>query len=128
MCKSNLSQLVLDRGEDYNCGENGNKLSGGEKQRISIARSMLRNASVFLLDEATSALDNENSCQIIEEILGIDHTIKIVVTHKLSFALLNKFDEIIVLKNGKVIEQGSFEELMDKKEYFYAMFTLEQQV
>lgn len=126
ICKTNLSKLVLERGADYKCGENGSKLSGGEKQRISIARSMLRNASVFLMDEATSALDNENASQITEEILSIEDVTKIVVTHKLSSNLLNKFDEIIVLQNGKIKEQGTFRELMDKKEYFYAMFTLEQ--
>lgn len=123
--KANLSNLISERGADYKCGENGSKLSGGEKQRISIARSMLKKASVFLLDEATSALDTENAGKITEEILSLKDVIKIVVTHKLSANLLNQFDEIIVLQNGTVKEKGNFKELMEKKEYFYAMFTLE---
>ena len=124
--KANLMRIIEEKGADYQCGENGNKLSGGEKQRISIARSMLRNMSVFLMDEATSALDNDNAIHITEEILSVDDVTKIVVTHKLTESILDKFDEIIVLQNGKVKEHGSFKELMAKKDYFYAMFTLEQ--
>lgn len=124
--KSNLEKLVEEKGDDYKCGENGNKLSGGEKQRISIARSLLKNASVFLVDEATSALDNQNATAITEEILGISNATKIVVTHKLNEYLLKKFDSILVLRDGTIEETGTFEELMSKKKYFYSMYTINQ--
>lgn len=121
-----LSEFVKEHGEDYLCGENGNALSGGERQRISIARSLLRKASVLLVDEATAALDKQTAYQVTEGILGIEGITGIVVTHALEESLLRRFDEIIVLKAGKVVEKGNFEKLMEKKEYFYSLYTVAQ--
>ncbi len=121
-----LSSFVKEHGEDYHCGENGNALSGGERQRISVARSLLRKASVLLVDEATAALDKQTAYQVTDGILGIEHLTGIVVTHSLEESLLKRFDEIIVLKAGAVVEQGRFEELMEKKEYFYSLYTVAQ--
>lgn len=121
-----LSGFVTEHGEDYLCGENGNALSGGERQRISIARSLLRKASVLLADEATAALDKLTAYQVTDGILGIEGVTGIVVTHSLEESLLKRFDEIIVLKAGCVAEQGGFEELMEKKGYFYSLYTVAQ--
>ena len=123
---SGLSELIAARGEDYLCGENGSGLSGGEKQRISIARSLLRKTPVLLMDEATAALDAETAYYITSSILQLDGLTRIVVTHALDETLLRRYDRIFTLKNGRLIESGTFDELMDKKEYFYSLFTVSQ--
>ena len=121
-----LRTFIEEHGEDYLCGENGNLLSGGERQRISIARSLLRKVSVLLVDEATAALDKQTAYQVSNAILDIQDVMKVVITHSLEENLLNRFDEIIVLKAGEVAEKGTFEELMKKKEYFYSLYTVAQ--
>ncbi len=121
-----LRSFVEEHGEDYLCGENGTLLSGGERQRISIARSLLRKVSVLLVDEATAALDKQTAYQVSNAILDIEDVMKVVITHSLEENLLARFDEIIVLKSGEVAEKGTFEELMEKKEYFYSLYTVAQ--
>lgn len=116
-----LSELIDERGEDYLCGENGSALSGGEKQRISIARSLLRKSSVLLVDEATAALDTKTAWQISDAILGLKNMTRIVVTHSLEERLLKRYDCVIALKNGEIAELGSFEALMEEKGYFYSL-------
>ncbi|MBR3704822.1 MAG: ABC transporter ATP-binding protein [Oscillospiraceae bacterium] len=123
---SGLSELLSQRGEDYLCGENGCNLSGGEKQRVSIARSLLKNARVLLVDEATAALDAETAHRVTESILGLRELTRVIITHDLDRPTLEQFDEIIVLKNGRVAEQGTFFALMDRREYFYSLFTVSQ--
>ena len=124
MRKAHLLPLVTERGEDYRCGENGNQLSGGEKQRISIARSLLKESSVLLADEVTSALDAQTSCEVINGILDLEDVTRIVVTHTLEESLLRRYDEILVVRNGTIEEKGSFEDLMKKDGYFKALFTV----
>ena len=124
--KAHLRELVTERGEEYLCGENGNGLSGGEKQRISIARSLLRKSSVLLVDEATAALDAKTAHEVSDNILDISGITRIVVTHTLDASQMRRYDEILVLKNGQITESGSFDELMERKEYFYALFTVAQ--
>lgn len=123
---SGLSELIAEKGADYLCGENGNGLSGGEKQRISIARSLLKKSQVLLVDEATAALDAETAYQVSGAILALEGITAIVVTHALDEALLRKYDGIITLKNGKIAETGTFEELIAEKGYFYSLFTVSQ--
>lgn len=124
--RSGLSQLVQTRGEDYRCGENGVNLSGGEGQRISIARCLLRRTPVLLLDEATAALDNATAAAVTQSILNLKDTTRIVVTHRLEANLMAQYDEILVLRDGRIQEQGTFSSLMERKEYFYSLFTLAQ--
>lgn len=122
--RSGLSSLIAQRGEDYRCGENGSGLSGGEKQRISIARSLLRKSSVLLVDEATAALDVQTAYQVSESIHELKNMTRIVVTHLLDESFLKRYDCIMVLKGGCMKETGSFEELMDQKGYFYSLYTV----
>ncbi len=123
---SGLSALIAEKGENYLCGENGSGLSGGEKQRISIARSLLKKAQVLLVDEATAALDAETAYKVTSAILGLKNITCIVVTHALDEGLLTQYDGILTLKNGSIVESGTFQELIDKKGYFYSLFTISQ--
>ncbi len=123
---SGLSKLIAERGEDYLCGENGSGLSGGEKQRISIARSLLKKSQVLLVDEATAALDTQTAFQVSHAILNLSGLTRIVVTHALDENLLKRYDCVLTLKNGSIAEAGSFDELMAKKGYFYSLFTISQ--
>ncbi|MBQ3169624.1 MAG: ABC transporter ATP-binding protein [Clostridia bacterium] len=123
---SGLKSVISEKGEDYLCGENGSGLSGGEKQRISIARSLLKKSKVLLVDEATSSLDKETAYQVSEAILNLNDITLVVVTHALEESLLKKYDAIITLKNGKIAETGTFDDLIEKKGYFYSLFTVSQ--
>lgn len=123
---SGLHRLIAERGKDYLCGENGSGLSGGEKQRISIARSLLKKSQVLLVDEATAALDAQTAFQVSSAILDLEELTRIVVTHALDEILLKRYDCVLALKNGKIAEAGTFEELMEKRGYFYSLYTVSQ--
>ncbi|MDO4384598.1 MAG: ABC transporter ATP-binding protein [Clostridia bacterium] len=123
---AHLSELLTRRGEDSLCGENGNSLSGGEKQRISIARCLLKRSSVLLADEATAALDAQTAHQVTSDLLELAGVTRVIVTHALEETLLRRYDRIFVLKDGRIDEAGTFEELMEKKGYFYALYTVSQ--
>ena len=122
--RARLDSFVKEKGDNYLCGENGKDLSGGEKQRISIARSLLKKSKVLLADEATSALDADTAFKVADDILNLSGILRIVITHSLDEILLKRYDEILVLKDGKIEEKGGFDELMAKKGYFYALYTV----
>ena len=124
--RAHLRQLVTERGESYPCGVGGKSLSGGEKQRVSIARSLLKQSSILLADEMTAALDAQTAHEVTSDLLSLDGPTRIVVTHALEEALLRRYDGILVLKDGRIAEQGRFDDLMAKKGYFYALFTVSQ--
>lgn len=126
IARAHLGALIRERGEDYLCGENGSGLSGGEKQRISIARSLLKKSSVLLADEVTAALDAQTAHRVSSDILDLQGITRIVVTHTLEESLLRRYDKIFVLRGGRIEEAGSFADLMANKEYFYALFTVAQ--
>lgn len=123
---SGLSNLICKKSSDYLCGENGCNLSGGEKQRISIARSLLRKSQILLADEVTAALDAETAYQVSDAILNLNGMTRIVVTHSLDSALLSRYDCIFTMKSGQIAESGTFEELMAQKGYFYSLYTVSQ--
>lgn len=123
---SGLEELIRERGENYKCNEGGEGLSGGEKQRIAIARCILKDVPIFLMDEATAALDNTTSFAIESAVLNANGITKIIVTHKLNPNLLRKYDNIIVLKNGKISEKGNFEELLQKNGDFAALYKISE--
>ena len=124
--KSGLKNLISEKGLDYPCGENGAALSGGERQRINIARSPLRKTPILLADEITAALDKENSYLVLDSLLSLENITEILVLHDLDSRILNRVDRICVLKEGEIVEEGIFSELMEKKGYFYSLFTMEQ--
>ena len=125
---SGLKSLIdsLPNGKDTSVGENGSNLSGGEKQRVSIARALIKNTPIILLDEATASLDAETSFEIENSLLNIEGLTSLVVTHKLNPELLKKYDKIVVMEQGEVVEIGSFEELIEKREFFYSLYSLEK--
>ena len=124
--KSGLKNLISEKGLDYPCGENGAALSGGERQRINIARSLLRKTPILLADEITAALDKENSYLVLDSLLSLENITEILVLHDLDSRILNRVDRICVLKEGEIVEEGIFSELMEKKGYFYSLFMMEQ--
>ena len=126
IARAHLGALIRERGEDYLCGENDSGLSGGEKQRISIARSLLKKSSVLLADEVTAALDAQTAHRVSSDILDLQGITRIVVTHTLEESLLRRYDKIFVLRGGRIEEAGSFADLMANKGYFYALFTVAQ--
>lgn len=126
IARAHLGALIRERGEDYLCGENGSGLSGGEKQRISIARSLLKKSSVLLADEVTAALDTQTAHRVSSDILDLQGITRIVVTHTLEESLLRRYDKIFVLRGGRIEEAGNFADLMANKGYFYALFTVAQ--
>ena len=119
--KSGIKTIIDEKGRDYTCGENGCNLSGGEKQRISIARALLKKSQLLFLDEATSALDNETHSVVTDNLLAIENATKIMITHRIDEENMRKFDEIIVMKNGKIAEFGKYDELMKNDAIFKSL-------
>lgn len=124
--KAGLTALIEEKGEDYSCGEGGKNLSGGEKQRVSIARCLVRETPILLMDEATAALDNTIAHMVESKILSMDNLTRIIVTHRFNEAIMRKYDKIFVMNRGSVIEQGTFDELMEKQGYFYSLYNVSQ--
>lgn len=124
--KAGLEKIVEDNplGMEQMVCENGNNFSGGEKQRIAIARAILTRAEVLLLDEATSSLDAELSMQIEELILSQKETTILNVTHRFHESILKQYDCILTMHQGKIVEMGTFEELMKKQQFFYSLYTV----
>ena len=123
--KAALNNLLsrADKGLDSVIGEGGVKVSGGEKQRLSIARALLRKPSLLVFDEATSALDSLTEEEINETVRTIsDHKehITILIAHRLSTVM--HADKIYVLEKGHIIEEGRHEELLDIRGLYYAMW------
>ena len=107
-------------------GERGLKLSGGEKQRVAIARTLLKNPAILIFDEATSALDSKTEKAIQAELREIaqDRT-TLVIAHRLSTII--DADQILVLEHGRIVERGNFRELIDHNGKFAEMWRLQQQ-
>jgi ATP-binding cassette subfamily B protein len=116
----------LPQGWDTVVGERGLKLSGGEKQRVAIARTLLKNPAILILDEATSALDTRTEKAIQAELLEIarDRT-TLIIAHRLS--TVDEADEILVMENGRIVERGRHPELLAKNGVYAHMWALQQQ-
>jgi ATP-binding cassette, subfamily B, bacterial len=123
--KSALQGLLnrADKGLDTMIGEGGVKVSGGEKQRLSIARALLRHPSLLVFDEATSALDSlteEEISETVRTVSAAGNHITILIAHRLSTVM--HADRIYVLEKGHIIESGKHQELLDQKGLYYAMW------
>ncbi|SFR83540.1 ABC transporter ATP-binding protein [Anaeromicropila populeti] len=118
----------MEKGYDTPVGENGNQLSGGERQRISIARAILKDSPVLLLDEATASLDIENELAVKEAIRNLLKAKKTVIMIAHTLSIVQKANQILVLSNGKIVEQGNHEELLCKKGKYSLMWSAEEKI
>ena len=122
-----IHKFIMSLPQKYNTvvGERGLKLSGGEKQRVGIARTLLKNPPILLLNEATSALDSETEHEIQEalERAGQGRTV-VMIAHRLSTVL--KADKIIVLEDGVVVEVGTHSELLKQNGRYSDLWTLQR--
>jgi len=123
--KANIYDFImsLPDGFDSVVGERGVLLSGGQKQRISIARVFLKDPPIFIFDEATSSLDTESEALIQDslELLSRNRT-TIVIAHRLS--TVRRADFIYVLKQGRVVEKGTHDELLENKDYYHKLYSM----
>lgn len=112
----------LEQGYKTNIGERGSKLSGGQRQRLTIARAILKDAPILILDEATSALDTESE-RLVQDAINrlLENRTALVIAHRLS--TVKNADSICVMVNGKIIEQGTHEQLLQKEDGHYKTLT-----
>ena len=116
---ANADEFIQNLDEKYETfiGDAGNKLSGGEKQRLSIARAIYKNPEILILDEATTSLDTKSE-KAVQEALNrlMKNRTSLVIAHRLS--TIQNADKIIVLDNGKIVEKGSHKELVAKNSFY----------
>ncbi len=124
--KAGLNKILTinNKGIDMLIGEGNVELSGGELKRVSIARALIRDAELLLIDEATSALDNKTAHAIENSLINLEATI-IAISHRLDKQILSKYDEILFMKNGTIVEFGKFDELLNQRGYFYQLYNYE---
>jgi len=116
--------LGLPQGYDTVIGEQGTKLSGGEKQRVSIARALLKDAPILILDEATSSLDTEAEMEVQ---VALDNLMQgrttMVIAHRLS--TVRNADRIVVIAGGEIVEEGTHDELLNRKGEYYKLYSMQ---
>jgi ABC-type methionine transport system ATPase subunit len=121
LADENLLDEILDIGLQFNVGSSGDRLSGGQKQKVALARALLKNPSILILDEATAGLDNASQARV-QHILESEcrgRCTVIAVAHRLD--TIRGFDRIAVMKAGRIIEMGSYGDLMARKGVFYEL-------
>ena len=124
---ANAHNFILQKENGYNTniGERGNKLSGGEKQRATIARAVLKNPSILILDEATSSLDTESERLVQDAIYNLmSNRTSIVIAHRLS--TIRHADEIVVLRKGRIVERGTHMSLMATESFYKKLVTMQE--
>lgn len=124
---ANAHSFILQKEEGYNTsiGERGNKLSGGEKQRVTIARAVLKNPPILILDEATSSLDTESEKLVQDAIYNLmSNRTSIVIAHRLS--TIRNADEIIVLQKGKIVERGTHDSLLELNGFYRKLVSMQE--
>lgn len=110
--------MSLEKGYDTIVGENASQLSGGQAQRLQIARALARPCRILILDECTSALDPENQREVLDTIQGLDRKGRttVMVTHKVP--AMKMCDRILVVDNGRIVEEGKYDELVQRRGVF----------
>ena len=124
---ANAHNFIIQKENGYNTniGDRGNKLSGGEKQRITIARAVLKNPPILILDEATSSLDTESERLVQDAINNLmENRTSIVIAHRLS--TVRHADEIIVLQKGKIVERGTHNSLLEKNGFYNKLVQMQE--
>lgn len=123
---ANAEEFIIKQENQYNecVGEGGSKLSGGQKQRLSIARAVYKNPPIMVLDEATSALDTKSE-KLVQKALNnmMQNRTSLVIAHRLS--TIQNADKIVVMDSGKILEQGSHEELIEKKGAYASLVSMQ---
>jgi ABC-type multidrug transport system fused ATPase/permease subunit len=121
LIEENLLEDVVAMGLEFQVGASGDRLSGGQRQKIALARSFLRGAPIMIMDEATAALDNASQARVqsVMEQRFMGNTTLISVVHRLD--IIKNYDKIVVLKAGKILESGKYEELLAKKGALYEL-------
>lgn len=115
----------LEKGLDAELGEKGIKMSGGERQRVALARLFFENTNIVILDEATSAMDNITEKEVMTNIMkNSKEKTLIIIAHRLE--TIKNVDKILVLSNGEIKEEGTYQELLNKKNYFYNLVNLKK--
>jgi subfamily B ATP-binding cassette protein MsbA len=125
---ANAHEFIMLQPDKYETviGDRGNKLSGGQKQRLSIARALLKNPEVLILDEATSSLDAESEKLVQEALNTLMHTrTSLVIAHRLS--TIRNADLIMVINDGKIIEQGNHHDLLTKDGFYKKLISLQSE-
>lgn len=111
----------LEKGLDTELGEKGIRMSGGERQRVALARLFFDNSKIIILDEATSAMDNITEKEVMKNILKrLKNKTIIIIAHRLE--TIKEVDKIFLLKNGKILEQGTFKELLQENAHFKELY------
>ena len=125
---SGLSEFIeqIPNGKEYMVGENGSNLSGGQKQRIAVARALIRKKPLLILDEGTSAIDMQTAYDIESRLLKISDLTLLTITHTMNKDILEQYDEIVFMEDGKIIEHGNFEMLVNKRAKFYDFYKLKK--
>ncbi|WP_350344336.1 ABC transporter ATP-binding protein [Proteinivorax tanatarense] len=121
--QSGLAKTIRlhEAGVETLVGEGKVELSGGELKRVAIARALIKDADIILVDEATSALDKITAHEIEKTLINLDSTM-IAITHQMDETTLSKYDEILAMKDGKIVERGNLKELLDNKGHFYNIY------
>jgi ABC-type bacteriocin/lantibiotic exporter with double-glycine peptidase domain len=107
-------------------GENGANLSGGQRQRIAVARALIRKKPILILDEGTSSVDRQTAYDIESRLLNMNNLTLITITHHLNEELLSRYDQIIYMENGTILETGRFEELLLRQARFFEFYNLKK--
>lgn len=122
---SDMEDVLTDnRDMDFIIDRSGSNLSGGQLQRIQLARVFVKEAPILLMDEATSSIDPKNSYSIEKNVLNIKDQTLIAISHKMNIDILKEYDEIIIMRDGCIIETGNFDELYGKSKSFMDLLPL----
>ena len=121
LSKYGLLDFIMEIGLDFHVGSKGDNLSGGQKQKLALARALLKKSPILILDEATASLDNSSQARIQDYISTKlrGNTTVIAVVHRLD--MISGYDHILVIKDGKIVESGGYGELIERQGVLYEL-------